>query len=379
MMKKLLIYSQAYPTSQNPHLAPFMESLAIALKEKFEVIVISPSPWIPFIKKTSSAKEERNGISILRPSYFSIPYITRWFNAEFMSIGSRKTFDDVVNNWKPDAVLSNFIYPDAVAGVKLSKTNSISAISVIRDTLTPQLKKWEYKIQWLNALGNSDAIICVSKSIQDSLASYGLENLNTVYNGVNADIFHIQDSKKARKELNHTNSELIVCAARHNKVKGLDTLIKSAAILIKKRPNIKVEIIGQESEYTAQLLRLVKKHNLTGIVNIRGAIPQTELAKWYNAADCVCLPTHNEGRPNSLIEAQACGTKIVSTNIPGMIESVHPKTLLVTPGNAEELAIAIDKTLSLKINKKEMSAWTKQFTWKKTAEQYKLIIDKHII
>ena len=377
MMKKLLIYSQSYPTSQNPHLAPFVESLAIALKKQFEITVISPSPWIPFIKKVFPLKETRNGILILRPKYFSIPYITRWLNAEFMSIGARKTFDDVVNKWKPDAVLGNFIYPDAVASVKLSKINSLPAISVIRDTLTPQLEKWMYKHQWLNALRNSNAIICVSKSIQDSLASCGLKNLHTVYNGVDADIFHTQDSKKAKKELN-CDSELIVCAARHNKVKGLDTLIKSAAILIKKRPNIKIEIIGQESEYTPQLLRLVKKYNLTGIVSIRGAISQKELAKWYNAADCVCLPTHNEGRPNALIEAQACGAKIVSTNIPGMAESVHPKTMLVSPGNAEELASAIDKTLSLKINKKELSNWTKQFTWKKTAEQYKIIIDKHV-
>ncbi len=64
------------------------------------------------------------------------------------------------------------------------------------------------------------------------------------------------------------------------------------------------------------------------------------MAALIAASHVVCLPSHREGLPVTLLEAAACGRPVVTTDVPGCREAVEPggSGLLVPPGDAGALA-----------------------------------------
>jgi len=95
------------------------------------------------------------------------------------------------------------------------------------------------------------------------------------------------------------------------------------------------------------LQRLIKKLNLQECVKLHGPQPQAKLADWYRAANLVVLPSLSEGVPNVLLEAQACGTAFVASNVGGIPEIADPLVhSLVPPGEPTGFANAILERLS---------------------------------
>ena len=89
-----------------------------------------------------------------------------------------------------------------------------------------------------------------------------------------------------------------------------------------------------------------RKLGLAARVQFVGGIPQTELPRWYRAADVFVLPSHSEGVPNVLLEAFACGTPWVASRIGGIPEIAHlGVSRMVAPSTPSELAVAIRETL----------------------------------
>jgi glycosyltransferase involved in cell wall biosynthesis len=81
-----------------------------------------------------------------------------------------------------------------------------------------------------------------------------------------------------------------------------------------------------------------------------------------NAATIVSLPSYNEGVPNVLLEAMACGTPVVATNVGGIPEVVQQQAgILVEPGDVAALANALAKAISTNWNVHEIVNVVEQF------------------
>lgn len=71
------------------------------------------------------------------------------------------------------------------------------------------------------------------------------------------------------------------------------------------------------------------------MVKLVGSQKHTQIPKWMNAADILCLNSLNEGYPTVLIEAQACGLPIIATDVGGVreiIQNQEPERL-IPPGD----------------------------------------------
>jgi glycosyltransferase involved in cell wall biosynthesis len=87
---------------------------------------------------------------------------------------------------------------------------------------------------------------------------------------------------------------------------------------------------------------------LADTVTFLGAISRSALALEYVGADCFCLPTVQEGFGLAFAEAMAAGLPIVACRaaaVPELVEDGRTG-LLVTPGNTEELATAMESVLT---------------------------------
>src|SRR5262249_20192692 len=95
------------------------------------------------------------------------------------------------------------------------------------------------------------------------------------------------------------------------------------------------------------LERQAAASGLCGRVRFIGSRPWSELPDWYRAADVFCLPSHSEGVPNVLLEASACGTPWVASQVGGIPEIANlGVSRLVPPNTPPALAAALRAALT---------------------------------
>lgn len=117
-------------------------------------------------------------------------------------------------------------------------------------------------------------------------------------------------------------------------------------------------------------------------VYILGFVNDIELVSITNLAELVLLPSFAEGFGLPILEAQICGTPVITSNVSPMPEVAGKGALLVDPSSVEDISQAITKIMKDKKVKegliKEGFENVKKFSWKKTAEDTMKIYQKSI-
>ncbi|CAM2995108.1 glycosyltransferase [Vibrio rarus] len=161
--------------------------------------------------------------------------------------------------------------------------------------------------------------------------------LTTIHNGIDTQYF-VQGNKQAARNHLHLplQQTVIGSAGRLERVKGHDILIKAMVELPQK---FTLVIAGSGSE-KKQLMQLSKQLGVQDRVIFLGRVSNMPL--FYQSLDLFCLPSRHEGFPLSAIEAQACGTPTMATNVGASAETLCPNSgFLVAPHSAKKLAFAI--------------------------------------
>ncbi len=132
----------------------------------------------------------------------------------------------------------------------------------------------------------------------------------------------------------------VLTLARIYPLKGIDTLLRAAAIVNKKAPKIRFRIFGEVADqaYFAECKRIIKENKLQAVIEF-GITKQSE--KELQAAHVYCLPSVSEGLPYTLLEAMFTGCPVVSTDVGNIAETLNGTGLLVAPSHPEELAQAL--------------------------------------
>ena len=110
----------------------------------------------------------------------------------------------------------------------------------------------------------------------------------------------------------------LIYAGKIAEKKGVKSLIKSLSYLPYPRDGLKLSLAGgagNKTEYQ-EIEELALKAPYP--VEFLGKLPQPELAKEYQRSDIFVLPSFFDGLPLTVIEAIACGDKVVVTDLPGI-------------------------------------------------------------
>jgi len=145
---------------------------------------------------------------------------------------------------------------------------------------------------------------------------------------------------------------VLLAVGRLVEKKGLDTLIRAAAILREAEAHFQLRIAG-EGPLWAALQRLVNELELVETVRFLGPLTEPELEEQYAQATAFVLPCqigvdgNRDGLPNTLLEAMARGLPVVSTTLESVREAVTDGEhgLLVPPVDAPALAAALGELL----------------------------------
>lgn len=179
-----------------------------------------------------------------------------------------------------------------------------------------------------------------------TISQYCSERLDELYGVRNAVVVPELIDLEAWRKLFATNPAplregkfTVLCVCRFYPRKRVDVLLRAAAILRGRIPELELRIVGGGPD-AARLRKLAISLRLENIVNWVGNTTAEELAREYNRADVFCLPSVQEGFGIVFLEAMAAGKPIIAAKAAAVPEVVE-HGLLVEPENAEALAEAI--------------------------------------
>jgi len=139
---------------------------------------------------------------------------------------------------------------------------------------------------------------------------------------------------------------LLVCVARHVKVKNLGLLLEACAVLRDGGVKFRCVSVG-DGVCRGELEALRAELGLENVVEFVGAERQGQVLAWWQRADLAVLTSDSEGMPVCLMEAAACAVPTVATEVGGVPELViQGETGLLTPaGDAWAFAQAVQELI----------------------------------
>ena len=227
-------------------------------------------------------------------------------------------------------------------------------------------------------LEQADCIVATSPQEQDVLRKLVSEqgHVEVIPCGTDIDNFHTIPRAEARATLGFdANDAIVLYVGRFDVRKGVETLVRACAQLkegivskgtgsIAAKPaNLRLVIVGGSNPNGAdgmereRIEQLVQSMGLAEQTVFAGQIGHTQLPLYYTAADVCVIPSHYEPFGLVAIEAMACGTPVVASDVGGLKFTVVPDEtgLLVPPQNTEAFAQAIERVLSDKLWARKLS------------------------
>ena len=218
----------------------------------------------------------------------------------------------VVNDFQPDIIHSHHLW--IVTSVENRNYPELPMVTACHGTELRQLHNCPHLAQRVvEGCQKLEGVLALSK-IQKSevIETYGISDkrVHVAGAGYNAELF-----RPARKP--PPRPVRIIYAGKLNRPKGVPWLLRALARL--DDLDWQLHLVGSGSgPEKDECLRLA--HKLKNRIVIHGALSQPQLADVMRSAHLLVLPSFFEGLPLVLLEALACGCRLIATSLPGVAE-----------------------------------------------------------
>jgi glycosyltransferase involved in cell wall biosynthesis len=216
----------------------------------------------------------------------------------------------------------------------------------------------------LGAAREASGLITVSHALKEKLVVLGVPaaRIEALRNGVDLGLFRPVDRGIERAALGLRRPTLL-SVGNLVPLKGHDLVIEALRLL----EGCDLVIVGEGPQRPA-LVALADRLGVTDRVRFAGAIPQQELRRYYGAADALVLASSREGWANVLLEAMACGTPVVATDVGGNREVVAALEagIVVLERTPREIAHAVQSLLARPPARDATRRYAEGFSWEAT-------------
>ncbi len=321
--------------------------------------------------KLSKRFEEIDGVQIIRRGGFFTVYIWAFI---YYVIRFRGKFDVII-----DSVNGVPFFTPLYTNIPIITVIHHVHQEVFRENLPGPLAAFAcfLEAKMMPLVYRKEKIVTVSESTRNNMKYIGFKNkdlIEIVNPGIETD--HLKPGKK-------TKVPTILYLGRLKKYKSIDVAIDAMTQIIKEIPDAQLSIAGF-GEWQSELELLVDKLGLYDHVHFLGKISETQKSELLSESWVFVHPSFMEGWGITAIEASASGTPVVASDVPGLRDSVQDgkNGYLAQYGNSDEFAVKIVQILKDKKLRSELGTnavdWSKNFSWKKSAERMMEILHKQI-
>jgi teichuronic acid biosynthesis glycosyltransferase TuaC len=374
----LLTFSTLYPNDQRPNHGIFVENRLRHLVASGQVLarVVAPVPWFPsgaarFGSWATHARtvqrETRHGLDVYHPRYPVIPKLGMALAPWLLYCATLPVLRRLcAAGDRPTAIDAHYVYPDGVAATWIGRRLGLPVVITARGTDVSLIPRYAIPRRLIRrAIHDAAALIAVSGALKQALVALGApeDKVTVLRNGVETTLFRPPDDRRGvRAALGLTGPTLISVGLLIER-KGHHRVIEAMAAL----PEYSLLIVGEGPE-RAHLAAMIGRLGLADRVRLLGARPHAELPALYGAADALVLASSREGWANVLLEAMACGTPVIASNIWGNPEVVRSQAagLIMEKNTAEGIAAAAHRLFADMPDRAATRAYAEQFSWDET-------------
>jgi glycosyltransferase involved in cell wall biosynthesis len=299
---------------------------------------------------------------------------------------------------------SAFTWTSVFASLSIKKTPIVVQCYEDRSLLqlfleTPERMRYNYLASYLlkgfffeRALKKRvDCFLVLNKPAERYFSRLvGAEKVHISPMGIDFSVYRRIDKNRARDDLGlDSNKKYVLCVAAMVERKGLDYLIRSMPPILARLPDTELLLVGEgyykkHLELLAQKLRIQDKVHFIPAGDSEPRVPDEKLPLYYNAADVFVLPSLIEALGVVGIEAMACETPFIGTNvegIPSLVEQFEAG-LLIPPRDSDAIASAVISVLedgaALSANRERAKNY---YDWhnvaKKNIDVYDALFDRY--
>jgi len=377
---RLITFTTLYPNAEQPAHGIFVENRLRHLIASGHVTsrVVAPVPWFPkALAQFSRAyaryaevpfEEQRHNLRIIHPRFPTSPKFGMTVAPAMLFVRSLRALQRLrAESGDFDLIDAHYFYPDGVAALMLGKAMRKPVVITARGTdinLIPRYRLPRAMIRY--AARQAAGIVAVSRALKDGLVALGIPEwkVHVLRNGVDLDMFRPMCRSEIRARLG-LGARTLLCVGHLIERKGHDLVISALPAL----PQHFLLIVGEGPERLA-LEGLATKLGVANRVRFLGQIAHEDLPEIYSAVDALVLASSREGWPNVLLEAMACGTPVVASNIWGNPEVVAQPEAgeLMSERTASGVVLAVEKLLQTPRDRAATRRYAEKFSWEETTK-----------
>ena len=224
---------------------------------------------------------------------------------------------------------------------------------------------------------DASAVVANSAGLRDLAGAFAPDlPIAEIPNGVDTHRF-----SPAVKRAPHDGPVELLFVGRLARQKGLDVLIEALAQLPDAAWRLRIAGDGPER---APLESLARRRGLAARVVFHGWAQRDELPELYRSSDVFVFPSNDEGMPNVLLEALACGLPVVATRVAGNEQLVLEQNgILVPPRDPVAFAAALatllnDADVRAQMGDSSRKLASENYAWSAPARAYETIFREAI-
>ena len=274
-------------------------------------------------------------------------------------------------------------YKDTVLGMIAARLAGVPhAIRTMHGLREPMHGWSDWKFRLYEALDNAvlhccaDRVVAVSGRMTAALIGGGFRRplITTIHNGIDVQkVVARRPVQQTRQELAVADGTLVVgTAGRLSAVKGHDTFLRAARLVLDREPGARFVIAGS-GPLEDELMALASELGIARACRFLGA--RHDVHDVMAAMDVFVLPSLNEGLPMAILEAMALGKAVVATNVGGLPEVVRHRDsgLLVPAGEPRAIAdacleLAQDREWALRLGARARAVVAQEFSHHRNGE-----------
>jgi glycosyltransferase involved in cell wall biosynthesis len=340
---------------------------------RIEAEVVAPVPWFPFHGRSfgeygamarTPREEIRQGIRVHHPRYVAIPKVGSSIHPTTLAwCGRRELARLIAAGLSFHAIDAHYFYPDGVAAASLARHFGLPLVVTARGSDINLIAQFERPRKMiLDAARQAHAVIAVSRALATAMIGLGIDPARIVVlrNGVDCAAFEPRARSAARLELGISAERVVISIGNLVPEKGHDLVVGALPAL----PGVQLIIVG-EGAMRGQLETLAEQAGVANRVRILDVMPQQSLASVYSAADVLVLASTREGWPNVLLEAMACGTPVVATDVGGVREivSTHDVGEVLSERTPQSIVAAVRRIFARQLDRGATRLHAEQFGW----------------
>ena len=333
------------------------------IHSEWEIIQIAPQPWS---NDLDNLWHSGNPLRKYYERFYNHPRAVSQLQADLFHIIDHT--NGHVAYWlkklgKPVVItchdLVQYVYPEILKNQSRFPAFSMAA--------------WEYSVKGITV---ADHTITVSTNTAQDITNYlniNPKKITVVPNGVESEFRQLSPAivKKWRQQYVNSSEEICILnvGSTHQR-KNIITVLKVVKAIADRGLPVRLWKIGDD--FTIKQKQFIRDRAIDKHITFLGKPEREALIYFYNAAHVLLSPSLYEGFGLTILEAMACGTPVITSNVSSLPEVAGDGAILVNPTDIEAITQAVFRLQKDSVYRQNLInqglTKAKTFTWQKNAE-----------